>query len=402
MNKTIENLLIISVIIIYASLLVSFTQPQVSSFASPYTTPQRKSNHPIRMIVSEKLIDFSYNVDERFHVGFRILNFYIKIEANQTRVILAQGSRAGKLVIGGTYTLKAGEELNGDLLILGSLATLEDESQVQGDVGVLGGTIIINGNIKGDLLVIGGTAYLGDSAIVKGDALAIGGKIDLSSVAKVEGETFSAENLEEMPFLFSFPDGRVDKDFPLPDFRMQVNPLVELLWIILRSFIWAFAALLVSLIAPNFVERTAKTAAREPLISSGMGLLTALVSPILIILLAITIIGIPLSFTIILVLFAGWAFGVISVGYKVGEGVANLINKEWPGTVLAGIGAFLLALVINGINVLVPCIGWIAPAVVGLLAIGAVVLTRFGTKEYPGVSESILMTPDNSDSINNE
>jgi hypothetical protein len=45
----------------------------------------------------------------------------------------------------------------------------------------------------------------------------------------------------------------------------------------------------------------------------------------------------------------------------------------------AGFGTFLLGIVVGAVN-LVPCVGWMAGVLVGLIGIGAVVMTMFGTR----------------------
>jgi hypothetical protein len=44
---------------------------------------------------------------------------------------------------------------------------------------------------------------------------------------------------------------------------------------------------------------------------------------------------------------------------------------------------FLLALVVDATGQIIPCIGWIFPALVAVIGIGALLLTRFGTHPYP-------------------
>ena len=44
---------------------------------------------------------------------------------------------------------------------------------------------------------------------------------------------------------------------------------------------------------------------------------------------------------------------------------------------------FLLALVVDATGQFIPCIGWIFPALVAVIGIGALILTRFGTQSYP-------------------
>jgi len=43
----------------------------------------------------------------------------------------------------------------------------------------------------------------------------------------------------------------------------------------------------------------------------------------------------------------------------------------------------LLVIVLNGLQAVVPCVGWVFPAIAGMVGLGAVILTRFGTQPYP-------------------
>jgi len=47
------------------------------------------------------------------------------------------------------------------------------------------------------------------------------------------------------------------------------------------------------------------------------------------------------------------------------------------------IGTFLLTLLVNGLGALVPCVGWIVPTLVGMVGLGAVLVTRFGAQALP-------------------
>jgi len=58
-----------------------------------------------------------------------------------------------------------------------------------------------------------------------------------------------------------------------------------------------------------------------------------------------------------------------------------------------GIGAFVLTLVINGLNALVPCVGWLPALIVCSIGLGAVLLTRLGTQAYPPVDPLGVLSP---------
>jgi hypothetical protein len=119
------------------------------------------------------------------------------------------------------------------------------------------------------------------------------------------------------------------------------------------------------------------------LITGGLGLLTVVVTPLVVLVMVITIILIPVSLLGILLLAIMVVFGWIAIGAEVGHRLEAAFKTEWALPVTAGLGTFLLTLVVDGIGQIVPCVGWLVPSAVGLLGLGAVLLTRFGTQDYP-------------------
>ncbi len=99
----------------------------------------------------------------------------------------AAGPLDGRVIIGDSFTLKAGEVLDGDLVVFGGSVTLEEGSRVEGDVAILGGSAKVFGSVNGDMVVFGGSADLGSSAVVDGELIAFGGDIDRAEGAVVRG-----------------------------------------------------------------------------------------------------------------------------------------------------------------------------------------------------------------------
>jgi hypothetical protein len=287
---------------------------------------------------------------------------------------LAQGGQGDKFVFGGTYTLAAGEELDGSLYIIGGTATLENGSHVTGDVMIAGGTLQANGQIDGDVLAAGGLVVLGESAVVGGDVSSLGAQIMKADGARIEGKE---RNLVGGPIQFSLPGGVTP-----PRIDMVLNPVWNVLSFFFTAFLWAVLAILVALFLPRQVEQTSHVVVTQPLISGGLGLLTLVVVPLLLVLIAITLIGIPISLVGAFLLAIAWAFGMIAVGAEVGKRLAQVLKQEWAFAVAAGLGTFILVVVVNGFNVVIPCIGWLARLLVAMVGIGAVILTRFGTQVY--------------------
>ena len=291
---------------------------------------------------------------------------------------LAQGQQGDKYVLGGTYTLASGETLNGNLFVFGGIATLEDGSQVNGDVMLAGGTLRVSGEIKGNIVATGGLISLSSTAVVTGDVNTIAANLERASGARVDGKVNSGVTgpiaIPGVPGAIRVPNA--------PNLSFVTSPIVTGFWYFFRSFLWAALAVLVSLFLQRQTERVAQAVVAQPLIAGGIGLLTTVVFPLLLILIAITLIGIPVSFLGAILMVVAWGFGVIAVGTEVGKRLAQLLQQEWALAVSAGIGTFILTLVVNGIG-FIRCVGWVAPAIVGMLGLGAVILTRFGTQSYP-------------------
>jgi hypothetical protein len=141
------------------------------------------------------------------------------------------------------------------------------------------------------------------------------------------------------------------------------------------------------------LERVTRAIAGQPILSGGVGLLTVIVAPLLFILLAITLILIPVSLLGLLLLAIAWFFGRIAIGLLVGKRLGATIKQDWPAPLAAGLGTFCLVLVIDGIGTIIPCVGWLVPAVVGLVGLGGVLLTRFATQSYPPPTIKTLANP---------
>jgi hypothetical protein len=107
---------------------------------------------------------------------------------------------------------------------------------------------------------------------------------------------------------------------------------------------------------------------------------TAIVALALFSILIVTmILTIPMIIALATVFAAAGIFGWIGMGTEIGQRLAIALKTEMPLPLAAGLGTFLLYFVANGIG-FIPCIGWVVPTLLGLVALGAVFMTRFGTR----------------------
>ena len=130
--------------------------------------------------------------------------------------------------------------------------------------------------------------------------------------------------------------------------------------------------------------RVAETAFRFPIVAWGVGLIALIVIPLLFVILAMTIILIPVVlFGFCFVIF-GILFGWLDVGYGIGYQLYLRRKLNIQPFLITGLGVFLLGLVTSGFDWLLPCIGgFVVLFVIIPLGMGAVLLTRFGTQPYP-------------------
>jgi cytoskeletal protein CcmA (bactofilin family) len=295
-------------------------------------------------------------------------------------IAMAQTIRGDEIVTGGTFTLRSGETLDGDLIVFGGIANLLEDSRVTGDVVLFGGTVNVNGLVDGSVVAIGGVIYLQSQSWVRRDVTIIGGSIQQQQGSRVDGDLI--RGFRGFPVRV-FPFGRVIVP-QVPEFTsFRVMPGWEILWFFFRTFLWAALAVLVVLFIPDPTSRVANTAVGQPLLSGGVGLLTGLIAPIILIAITITIILIPVSLLGAFLLAVAWFFGRIGLGLVIGRRLAGVFNQDWPLAVTTGIGTFALVLVVDGAREVIPCLGWVFAILVGMIGLGAVILSRFGTQTYP-------------------
>ncbi|MBP9040486.1 MAG: hypothetical protein KBF64_01790 [Anaerolineaceae bacterium] len=279
-----------------------------------------------------------------------------------------------QIIIGNTFRLESGETLDGSLLVIGGTASISKDSVLDGDMVLIGGTITVKGEVTGDIVAIGGAVTLEDTAVVQGGVTLLGASVNRSPLAEIVGGIS-----EQTPEIFNFDSQKIE-GWKLP-FTAAQKPVTRLLNTTFQALAMAVLAVIIGLLLPAQVKRVADTVIREPLITGGVGLLTVIVAPIVIVLVAITILLIPVSILILLAYMLAILFGFIAVGFEIGQRIASLFKTTFHPSISAGIGVLSLSLV-TGYATLIPCIGWVVGAIVTILGLGAVIISRFGSSKY--------------------
>ena len=290
----------------------------------------------------------------------------------------------GRVIFGNNFTLEKGDTFNGDLVVFGGNVTIEEDANLNGNLVVIGGTIKSNGETKGDVVVVGGQVNLEEAARVTGDVVTIGSQLTQAEGAKIEGDVVNnvAPNI-------TFPNARIPPtapaspsvpSVPSPNIHIDYNPFAQVFWIVFWAvFVSGFAMLLALFWQPQ-LERAGKVMVSQPLMTGAIGLLSFFVAAILF----LTIIPPVIAF------FA-WLFGVVAMGSEVGERFTKSLNQTWSSVLSVGFGTFLLMLVGGAIG-LIPCLGGLILFLIGMVGIGASVITWFGLR-LPQVQAMTVYTP---------
>jgi len=280
----------------------------------------------------------------------------------------SSSNNGDRFVMGGTFRLAENETIDGDLSIFGGAVSLDKGSTVNGSVVLIGGTVNVDGTVNGGINGLGGAITLGDTAVVQGDVSTFGASVNKSKSAIVQGSVLSqSENGVQLP------------NVPRIAVPALFKPFSDAMGSLVRTLVISLLAVLVALFLPNQTRNISKAIDDSPVSAGAIGLLTMIVFPFVIIVLAITILLIPLSLFAILIFGLGLIIGWIAVGYELGERLATLFKGTWAPAVSAGIGTFVLTIVASLANA-IPCVGWVIPTLIILVATGGVVISAFGTR----------------------
>ncbi len=295
--------------------------------------------------------------------------------------VYAAGSAQGRVIFGESVTISAGESVDGDLVVFGGSVTIEDGAVVRGDVAVFGGTATVAGEIIGDLVVMGGSAELQADAIIHSDVITMGGQVKRHPNAQILGQVM------ETPGQIPLPNFRFVWEAPFLGVQhgwvpWTLNFVARLVLGLAKAIVLAALAALLVLVAEEPTRQVGQTALKHPLETGGVGMLTLLAVPVVVLSLAITIVGIPLALALGAVLGLAALFGWLALAVEIGDRLVQSMRQPWAAPASAALGAVVLYVVVAGAD-LIPCVGWLVGLMVVFLGLGSVALTRFGTHPYP-------------------
>lgn len=270
-------------------------------------------------------------------------------------------------MVGGSISV--GERVTGDLVVAGGNIKLLSSGSVGGDVVIAGGRAVIEGPVSGNVRIWGDEVII--NGPISGNVEIKGGeKVSLGSLAKIGGDlTYSAReevNLDEGAIVAGeivFNERKSsDKETKAAGFLLALGGAL----LLGKLLILLVTSIAVVLLFGNFAQSVVSDAIENIGRNGLLGLAVMVVTPIGLIILAVSFVG------IIAAIAGGLLYGLIILTSKIFAGIiaggflSKWIKKQvivdWKWTALG-----VLVLQIVG---LVPLVGWLVAIVVFLISVG--------------------------------
>jgi len=294
----------------------------------------------------------------------------------------------GALVVDGT--------VDGDCAALGGAA--EVPGTITGNLAVLGGPARISGAVHGDVAVLGGDVTLADHAVVGGDVSLLGGKLVQAEGAVVKGSVDHFDLALAKAFLpLAFNLRRVPE---LAEKLSPFNKAARFVMFLALAAGMGIVTLLLTVLLPKQVETAAAAIRAEFWKAAACGALVLMLTFPGLLLMVVSILGIPLIPLAILVYCVALIMALAAFSLVLAGRFCELRSRSLPATLgavslgyalLVGLmasGKFLeIGGVIGGLLGRIFVLAGLILVSCGLvLGLGALWLTRMGCVRRPGAT----------------
>jgi hypothetical protein len=247
------------------------------------------------------------------------------------------------------------------------------EGQTVDSAVAFGGSLTVNGTVEGDATAFGGNVHLGPHANVKGKAIAFGGSVVREDGAQVGGQQLSFGDRHVGSVLAEGLREGVANVQTEPEIS-DSHPMSRIAFFLMEFVLCFGLGFLFLMFVPQPMKQIEGELRRDWLRCGATGFLGTLAVVPLSLLLLISVVGILVLPVLWVGLVLAVCMGYTAIANEIGIKVPVLRGKKTQATVLA-VGTVVLLLVSR-----LPVLGPLALILVGMLGLGAIIRTRFGTR----------------------
>lgn len=269
-------------------------------------------------------------------------------------IISVAGASYSKVLVRDKSVVKIGEDIN-----MGQDMSFEDLVAIQGNINVKGTT-------AGDVVAVLGSVHLFPTAKVGGDVVSIGGTVTRNEGAKVGGKITEIVVSKEGANMMTACAPMIG--------IIGIGGFLVLKVLMLIGF-FALAAVLVSF-KTNQLGVISSIIEKKWLKTLLWGILGYILICPIAMLLAITIVGIPLILIEAVLVSLGLIMGFLAASQLIGKKFTKAIRKPNQPMLTEVIYGIVLLFLIELVPVIGPLVKW----VVVTMGFGSAIITKLGTK----------------------
>lgn len=289
--------------------------------------------------------------------------------------VTVRGTVGNNLRIAGSTVTVSGK-VNGDLMILANNVFISRDTSITGDAFIYANTITIDGTVGGKTKVGASSATINGSVA---DLTVRAASINVNANAKIAGSfdyyspqqavIDSSAKLSSQPNFHKTESNQliVIKRFLTVGYLLRLLGTLLLVWLLIRLF-------------PKTIEGLVTQTLGNTWRSVGIGLLSLIVMPFVLIILAISLIGLPLDGLLLLI----WSL-TLTVGGLLGKIVfGSLIYRTFSKDkkLVINFQAALIGVVVLAILQLIPFFGPLLSFILFLIGTGGVTYRVFTFRDH--------------------
>jgi cytoskeletal protein CcmA (bactofilin family) len=266
----------------------------------------------------------------------------------------------------GCETLYLDGHIGGDLIVFAKRIEISETAVIDGDAIIAGATVTVDGAIGGRARIM--TGFLDMNGTIAGNAeITTDGGMRLGPDAHIGGDLFY-----EGPSEIDIPEGVVAGEVT---FQEVIKEDIDFDFLGGAGILFHFLGFIAALVAGTIIvalttdhaRRTAEIIRTKPLKSLGIGFVTFICMPIVLLLLLVFILTIPLMFVV------GFAYGIALYIAKFYFSIwlGNLILRRGGRTDVSPIPSMLLGLTIVYLVTAIPIMGTLIGVVIIFFGLGA-------------------------------
>lgn len=270
----------------------------------------------------------------------------------------------GRVRIGGNLNVPVDTVVQGDAVTIFGSQVIDGE--VNGTIVSVFGDVELSGEVSQDVVAVFGDVILKEGAHIDGDLVNIIGETERQGAVEIGGEevTMDAGEIGQ----------QIRDNIHLENIRFSgfFTAFHWPLWGFLVSLLWT---VVIALLFPKHLQNIAGAIENDAIHVGVRGILGTIGVVIVVVLLTITILGIPIAVLVGLLTWLAVAFGSVAIYYLIGDRLAEQFQWETSVAVKTLLGTVLLGLVM-----MLP-LGGIVKFFLGILGLGGVMVTKFGNRQ---------------------